>query len=262
MLRAIYLLLIAFFLPGCFVADTLECGYVFLNSNIGSVSTSPVPDQYVTLGDTVFFDTDPYWDYDYGCEGNLKKEPYIETFITNSQNVEFYRHGDYAFIIGKKPGQFTGAIVGSADLRRNNSNELHSVFLPLNIIVTEEPVDYGRQRVIFPPFGRIEHVEILAVEPEFPRVRLLTHYSPLVEDMNYTNFDSWRTLTPTLDLEVLREQHKFIYDLKEHTGSDNTHYFVPATDTLQNVYHGYIEIKAEGRTFGKTFTLDLSEYLN
>ncbi|WP_428235616.1 hypothetical protein [Gracilimonas sp.] len=262
MLRAVYLLLIVLFLPGCFVVDALECGYIFLNSDIGSVSTSPVPEQYVTLGDTVFFNTDPYWDYDYGCEGNRRTEPYLETFITNSQNVEFYRQKDYVFIIGKKTGRFIGAIVGSADIRRNDSNDLHTVFLPFNIRVVEEPVERGRQRAVFPKTGRIERLEILDVDPEFPRVRLLTHYSPLVENMNYTNFSSWVTLTPTLDLTILRKQNKYIYDLITHLGPRNEFYFVPENDTLQSLYHGYIEIIAEGRTFGKTISLDLSDYLN
>lgn len=262
MLRAIQLVLIVLFLPGCFVVEGIECGFPFLKADIGSVSTSSISDQYVTLGDTVFFNTDPYWEYDYDCEGNRRTKPYLETFITNSQNVELHRQEDYVFIVGKKTGQFEAAIVGSADIRRNNSNDLHAVFLPFNIHVVEEPVERGRQRAVFPKTGRIERLEILDVDPEFPRVRLLTHYSPLVENMNYTNFSSWVTLTPTLDLSVLRKQNKYIYDLITHIGPDNEFYFVPENDTLKSLYHGYIEIIAEGRTFGKTITLDLSDYLN
>jgi hypothetical protein len=161
-------------------------------------------------------------------------------------------------MIGKTPGRFSAAVVGSAYITKDWDSNLHSVFLPLNIDVISEPISYGRQRVVFPPTGRIDSIEVLSIDPEFPRIRLLTHYSPFLEGMNYMNFGSWLTLTPTLDLEQLQE-NTFIYDLRIHSGSDNEHVFAP--DTLHNLYHGYIEIEAEGRTFGRTFTLDLGDYL-
>jgi|GEM_PF-2042479 len=260
MSRAVYLILIIFFIQGCLISNDFDCAIPFHRSvDAGYFSTTPVPDQTISVGDTVYFDTDPYWNYGYQCKEEYGTNPDLATFITNSENVELYRQEDHVFIIGKRPGSFTSAIVGSAYITKDWDSDLYSVMLPLNINVVSEPIERGRQRVVFPPTGRIDSIQILNVDPEFPRVQLTASYSPEVEINSYRDFSTRWTLIPNLDLEVLRE-NKFVYNLTEHGGSDNEYYFVP--DSLHEIYHGYVEVEANGRTYGRTFTLDLSSYLN
>ncbi|HBX66090.1 MAG: hypothetical protein CL670_01715 [Balneola sp.] len=261
MSRAIYLLPILLFFSGCLITNSFECALPFSGyERAGYFSTTPVPVQTISVGDTVFFDVDAYWSYGYECEEEYGTEPHLTTFITNSENVEFYRQENHVFMIGQRPGDFTATIVGSAYMTRNTNMDSYSVFLPINISVISEPIERGRQRVVFPPTGRIDGVQILNVDTKFPRVQLMASYSPEVEINSYRDFNAFWTLTPSLDPEIIPES-KFTYNLRDHGGSDNKHYFVP-DDSLREIYHGYVEVQAGGRIYGRTFTLDLSSYLN
>ncbi|MEQ8524172.1 hypothetical protein [Gracilimonas sp.] len=254
-----YLLLIICFLPGCFVANGFECSFQFFGpEKAGTFSTYPVPDQTISVGDTVFFDVNQYWEYSYNCE-DYGSKPNLGTFITNSENLEFYRQGNSVFMIGKKPGLFTGTVVGGAYLTRNGIGDYYPVFLTFNTNVVTGPVEQERQRARFPSTGRIDSVQILSVEPHYPRIQLLAHYSPEVTINSYNDFSAWWTLSPTLDFKELSKK-RFIYDFKDHGGSDNEYYFIP--DSLQKIYHGYVEVQAKDRTYGRTFTLDLSSHLD
>ncbi len=248
-----YILLVIFFLPGCFVANDMECAFRFFPEEGGSYSTTTVPDLSLAVGDTLFLDVDNYWDYQFKCE-DYGDEPDLESFLINSDIVELHRQQNSVFIIGKKVGVTEAMVIGNAYLLRNSSYDDYPVKLPLSISVGTESNVPIRQRAIFPPTGRIDSVRIIDFDRDGFWRGLKAFYSAGINVEDVEQIESWWALYSPTGSNIVRFYSGLHPLLTAHGGNDNE--ISLNIEGLQGRYYGYVQIEAKKRTFGRTFYLD------
>ncbi len=251
MSRVLCLFLIVCFLQGCFVANDVECFLRFFPTEGGFYSTSDVPDQYLAVGDTLFLDVNSYWDYGYQCE-DYGTEPSLNSLIIQSGIAELHRQGNSVFIVGKEAGSTEAMIIGSAYVRRDNSDEIHPVVLTVNIQVGTQPGDPKRQRAVFPPTGRVDSIIVSGEEYPEQMTRLTAVYSPEVVINDYLDLRSQWGLYTRSNTNLLKPYGSPLFT--EY--GDRFNYVSLKADTLGGRYYGYVQIITADKTYGRTFHLD------
>lgn len=251
MSRFIGLLIIPFFISGCYLTNGFKCGFNFLPEEAGSYTTQKIPQQYVALGDTLYLNINDYWEYEYECE-DYGNHPDIESFIADSREVELHRQGNNVFIVGKKTGLFSATVIGSVYLKRNRVSNSYPVPMTFNVEVGTTSENTNRPRASFPSTGRIDSIVVSEVRKESKALRLIAELSP--EEVSA--YDSRWAFYPATGVDSLKQMEIPLKTI--HSGSGNDIFFNP--DSLYPYYYGYVQVRAGSRTFGKTFNLDIKPY--